>query len=108
MRLQKRFKFEHPTRPGAVFAYGVDHALPGAFFAELREGRRVIAFDGLSPGYDAYGATLEQTLHWLSEHGAYSREDLQDLLLIRERGERVPERLRLVAEVVANMLTAAD
>ncbi len=110
MSTRRRFNFDHPTRAGVEIAYGLDHALPGGFFAELREGTRVTSFDGITPSskFDPYGATLEQVLRWIAAQGAYSDDDLEEVLLLRESGDRVPERLTLVARVVEDLLRAAD
>jgi hypothetical protein len=102
-------RFHLAVRLGVDIYYGLDRHL--GFFAECTEaGKKPTYFDAITPGcgYDSTTAPLEAVISWVAQQMGLSHEHVQEVLIARQDGGRLPERLKPLAQVVENLLYAAD
>ena len=113
-----RFELLHPGDPAVRVAYGLDHALPGGFFASIDFGRTtsniakdraLVEYDAFQRGY-SHEFPLRGCLEFLAEYGVFTLDDLNEAIVWFElHGDRSPpKKLRLVVEIIANLKKAAD
>jgi len=122
------YRLPHPSDPQRHAIYGFDprlrqywgevyeapaeweifNSLTGKAMKIVETGRRRDSYDALGCRYDA-ARPLLGLLTWLSEHGFFSADDLNETLeLLREHGsDAVPKRLRGVAQVIHDLDDAA-
>lgn len=111
-----RFELQHPHDSTVQIAYGWDHAI--GFFATVDFGgspsgkanhRALLEYDAFQRGF-SHAFPLRSCLEFLSEHGLFTLDDLNEAIVWFElHGDRSPpKRLRLVVEIIANLKKAAD